>query len=466
MYRQGLGDCFLLQFCEDDRIICKVLIDCGTFDNNDSPQKLRAIAQNIIEEFDGKLDLLIVTHEHQDHVYGFLVAQDLWNKIKIGRYWLAWTEDPVNDLAKDIKRELSKKKQALHAALKMLAKVDSTTLSADQNKRLKGVKDIVQSELSFQGISGRKNVTQEAMDYIRQRAAKGNVEYLYPGKITTVPKLSEIKALVLGPPEDAAKMKRMHSKKEGVMYLDGMSATAATSLVNALIDAEAESSNPEKAFEEKYVYTKRDSNAADEITNLYEKPGEEWRKINDDWLYSADTLALHIGNYTNNTSLALAFYLSSGEVLLFPGDAQLGNWEGWLEHTFRLKDENTGKVNDLRAEDWLKRTIFYKASHHGSHNGTLKDAGLELMDSEKLVIMLPVDKRDPKTSQYGFPYKKLETRIVEKAKSRVIRLDDQKDGFLKQRPSELSVAEYKRFMKSVRFDESELYIEYQLTPNR
>jgi hypothetical protein len=44
----------------------------------------------------------------------------------------------------------------------------------------------------------------------------------------------------------------------------------------------------------------------------------------------AGRLALQLDSDTNNTSLVLAFELGkSGRVLLFPGDAQVGNWLSW-----------------------------------------------------------------------------------------------------------------------------------------
>ena len=55
-----------------------------------------------------------------------------------------------------------------------------------------------------------------------------------------------------------------------------------------------------------------------------------WRRIDRDWLQSAEALALDINRGINNTSLVLAFELQdSKKVLLFVGDAQRGNWKSW-----------------------------------------------------------------------------------------------------------------------------------------
>src|SRR4051794_17979601 len=68
---------------------------------------------------------------------------------------------------------------------------------------------------------------------------------------------------------------------------------------------------------------------------------EHFRSIDDLPLEAFSSLALRMDNYTNNTSLVLAFQLPSGEVLLFPGDAQGGNWKSWAdpEGPLIFKDE-------------------------------------------------------------------------------------------------------------------------------
>src|SRR5262249_31694347 len=64
---------------------------------------------------------------------------------------------------------------------------------------------------------------------------------------------------------------------------------------------------------------------------------DPWRQISDDWLSFATELALKLDRDTNNTSLALAIELvESGKVFLFPGDAQVGNWESWQDRTWQV----------------------------------------------------------------------------------------------------------------------------------
>jgi hypothetical protein len=125
--------------------------------------------------------------------------------------------------------------------------------------------------------------------------------------------------------------------------------------------------------------------------------GADWRRIDGEWLGSATELALALQSYTNNTSLVLALELGDagkGDVLLFAADAQVGNWESWQAWTC---DANGVKVT---GPDLLKRTIFYKVGHHGSHNATLKGHGVEQMKNLQAAI-IPVDEEEAKKKRWG-----------------------------------------------------------------
>jgi hypothetical protein len=80
----------------------------------------------------------------------------------------------------------------------------------------------------------------------------------------------------------------------------------------------------------------------------------EERQLRDE--VSADnSLALMLDDVLNNTSLVLLMRYR-GAALLFPGDAQWGNWSTWLEKS--------------GADAMLGEVTFFKVGHHGSHNST------------------------------------------------------------------------------------------------
>ena len=153
--------------------------------------------------------------------------------------------------------------------------------------------------------------------------------------------------------------------------------------------------------------------------------GDEWswRQIENDWLGAAEDLALKLDSDTNNTSLALAIELSpGGDVLLFPGDAQVGNWLSWgkLAWPKGAKPEDAGAIT---AQSLLARTVLYKVGHHASHNATLRAQGLELMTSPQLIAMIPVDEQMAHKKKWAMPFASLLSRLEERTRGRVIRAD-------------------------------------------
>src|SRR5688500_18148958 len=72
MYRKLLGDCFLI-IVEDDGKYSKTLVDCGILQGTPGGDDwMRKVVDNVYRSFGPKLDLVVVTHEHWDHISGFL----------------------------------------------------------------------------------------------------------------------------------------------------------------------------------------------------------------------------------------------------------------------------------------------------------------------------------------------------------------------------------------------------------
>lgn len=140
-----------------------------------------------------------------------------------------------------------------------------------------------------------------------------------------------------------------------------------------------------------------------------------------DWLNQAEQLALWLDDFTNNSSLVLAFELvKSGKVLLFAADAQTGNWNSWKSIKWKKAPQDFSWLN------LMQQTVLYKTGHHGSHNSTLPD-GLNNMTHEELVVMIPVDKSDPnitKKNGWKMPATNLFRELKKRSKNRVLRMDD------------------------------------------
>ena len=74
----------------------------------------------------------------------------------------------------------------------------------------------------------------------------------------------------------------------------------------------------------------------------------------------------------------------------------------------------------------MKRTIFYKVGHHGSHNGTLKEHGVEQLDALKAAI-IPVDEKEALKKRWGrMPLPNLIAALKAKARPDMVFRTDQK----------------------------------------
>jgi hypothetical protein len=125
-----------------------------------------------------------------------------------------------------------------------------------------------------------------------------------------------------------------------------------------------------------------------------------------------------------------------------------------------VKDAD-GKLQEVKIDDLLARTVFYKVGHQGSHNATLREHGLEKMESPDLVAMIPVHRGTAKDQRWEFPYPPLFKRLNEKARGRVL-LADAKDrrALTKEAKKLLPADEFSAFDEAIKFED--LYIEFNI----
>jgi hypothetical protein len=113
----------------------------------------------------------------------------------------------------------------------------------------------------------------------------------------------------------------------------------------------------------------------------------------------------------------IALEMASGEVLLFAADAQVGNWLSWQDLSWTVNGKQ------VTGPELLSRAVFYKVGHHGSHNATLRDEGLEEM-TQLRVAMIPVDHDMALKKRWGaMPFDALMERLSQLAKDAVVRID-------------------------------------------
>ena len=471
MYRQGLGDCFLITIPAKSGEEFHMMIDCGVVLGTPDPSGvMEKVVQDIIDTTGGEVDLLVVTHEHWDHVSGFNQAEKLFSdkpaegKLHPKQVWFAWTEDPKDKLATKLRAERRGAEDAVRMAVQLLGlgKDIQTTERVD----------------SLVGFFGPASGSTSAALAKVKALVNGKPRFCQPGEPPIV--LSEIPSVrfwVLGPPKDEKLIKKSNPVKGEAYGLDAGPEGSQQFLISGLVrgmgqnnaalteDSIEEPFDPMYAipmaraehvpfFEQRYFGPSTDEGVYDRSKHTPVRD-QSWRRVDSTWLESSETMALQLDSATNNTSLVLAIeIIATGEILLFPGDAQAGNWLSWQQLQWELTDPKSGEKKRVTGPDLLARTIFYKAGHHGSHNATLKEKGLELMMSDDLVVMIPVDHDMAVKKSWGrMPLPDLVERLNVKAKRRVLRIDDpvQTDAdLIKSKPKDVSAAEWAAFTARVK----------------
>lgn len=471
MYCLGTGDCFVLKFSRPNDRPFVMMIDCGSCRGKkedfqfyiDTPAaKDGSAANNLYQKeslrtFIGDtIDLLVVTHEHTDHVTGFDKCEPTFQSFHIRKAWFAWTEepgDPTGDAA-----ALRKKQTEMKTALgKAIAEVKKRNLALAQELEHHPQKEeILVAQTAFIGglnsLAGVNLPLEEGvaaagdndfaltgdplpgMEKIKKllKDKKVPIEYPSPGTTLVLEALPGIRFHVLGPPRSRdfifkdGRQGRDTYKNNIKLEQSALAAKAFDSLgaaelntddlpfaenyvVDAAIqkqvqalppDSRQDFKSPEEDMMARYYWagkyknetlpasdTPKSKTAPAADTLKYED--ESWRKIDDEWLMSAGSLALRLNSHINNTSLALAVESAdSGKVLLLPGDAEYGSWESWhLIENWKGKGRNGKHL----VEDLLNRTIFYKVGHHLSYNGTALEKGINMMPTENIIAMATLD---------------------------------------------------------------------------
>lgn len=444
-YCQGIGDCHLLRFTRDDGTPFFMLIDCGvhTFVLGGAETMRRIVAN--IASVTRRIDVLVVTHEHWDHVSGFRSAAKQFEQIEVDEVWLAWTENPADPQARQLDTYKGQALAALQAASQQLQRRNGL------DARMRGLREGLEAVLGFN--FGAKGDSVRAARNAGVALAQGEVRYLEPAdKPLSPPGLSNLRIFVMGPPRDKALLGVTERASE--MYgLGGPDWSMASALYHGLkanLADLAPGEDPAAPFDPNVgmaLSTVLDENAFDADAGrglrdfirdryagpVHPSPGKKprksadpnrsnqaWRRIDDDWLGTSAELAMQLDNRTNNTSLVLAFeFIDTGRVLLFTADAQVGSWLSWQDLSWRV-DSAT-----VTGPDLLARTVYLKVGHHGSENATLKGKGLELMTNPDLSAFIPTNEKDARKVNWGrMPFKDILEALEERTGGRVIRADD------------------------------------------
>jgi beta-lactamase superfamily II metal-dependent hydrolase len=437
MYNTGsVGDCLLLIFEKKEGNSFNMLIDCGGF--NTSSAFVTPCVEDIKKTCNGTLDLLVVTHQHEDHISGFNLARKVFDTIEVKESWMSWVEDSKDPIAAILKKKYGKKlkevKKETEESLKELK------LHSQYNSPVKGVKKAFdRKKLSItqtlgliafeEGLShgnrlaAGSRTNEDAMGYVKGIGKQ--IKYRLPGEVIKDIKGAEgIKFYILGPPRDEDfKFLKIEEYDEELYHLAATATgtESAESPTERLFGSGISLIKNVSPFGDEY---KMSESERKDFFKLYNSSNYKWRQIETDWLETGNEMAMALNRFTNNTSLAMALeFEDSGHVILLPADAQSGNWMSWHKPDVMksLKKKGGKDTNEL-----LDNTIFYKVGHHGSHNGTASKSGLNKVGDKNLVAFMPLV-QDKVPDIWGgadnFPDGVLYKFLIEKTKGRLIRTD-------------------------------------------
>jgi beta-lactamase superfamily II metal-dependent hydrolase len=334
MYRVGFGDCFLVSV-PDGKKMKHILIDCGVHSQSQF-KGIKEAVQAIDEETGGKVAVVVATHAHADHISGFGTEAETFKTFDVGEVWMPWLEDLSNPKAKK-----------LHAKTAALTALMQAHLAAQGATKDPLVEGITLNAVGAVGRSANGN-NAKALDLLRGGFGdKRRTKYLKAGDVLNdAGGISGLTVRVLAPSTDESFLKQMNPPDAQLYRLDA---------------------NGDVSLDGLEPFADRWTDTTGALDDAYRMTLEQTAAM------PIQALALSVDNYLNNTSLSLLLQYK-GKSLLFPGDAQWGNWTSW-------------------QKDWesiLGDISFYKVGHHGSHNATPHGA-LDLMTSDSVVAMASTD---------------------------------------------------------------------------
>jgi hypothetical protein len=328
MYDVGWGDCFLLRFAYARGAPRHVLIDFGTTASSlaEERERLMPVANDIRERCGGKLDAVVATHRHRDHIGGFTQLKrsaapgNVIARLEPDLVLQPWTENPrvQNGEAK----ALTGIERFLVSLPKALAALGGEFSPQEQSQLLAMAQQNYPNRQAVESLSrlGKRRVYAAA-------GSRTGLEKILPG----------FSVRVLGPVRQAA--------GSWADLLDDQMRETWRSLFPANREW-MEGSDTRPLFPN-----------APHWHPAMAPPRMRWFISQVNRLRASEVMRLARAAHTeiNNTSLVLLIE-GFGHRLLFPGDVELRGWASALSR----KD----------SRDALHDVTLYKASHHGAGNGT------------------------------------------------------------------------------------------------
>lgn len=354
-YQVGFGDCFLLRFSYEDGERRHMLIDFGT--TGLPPDAERSQMLDIANDIAAKvresgprsrLDVVVATHRHADHISGFATNEgagsgDVIASLKPRVVIQPWTEAPDAPPTDWLGPEGEPTGQAFDRRRASLAAMHEVAGQAVDfaNARRGGLPAALAEQLAFLGRDNIKNLS--AVENLMTMGER-NI-YAFHGCQTKLGReLPGIGVHVLGPPtlRQTETIRKQRSRDEDEFW------QLAPRRFQAAADIASEGQDPEQLLFPNAPFDRKSKLLVEHrwLANRIETVNAE--------LMLGIVRALDA--QMNNTSVILVLR-AGAKTLLFPGDAQLENWQYALQSPL---------ANLLTEVD------LYKVGHHGSLNATPK----------------------------------------------------------------------------------------------
>ena len=357
MYNVGFGDCFLITIGysksnDDGRRFHHMLVDLGSTHRPKSRQSIAQVARHIDatirEESAGRLDVLLITHRHRDHLGGF-GSESTANLIAALEPRLVvrpWTDDPLASKGGSHRPvEESSAAFAFHLeGSRTLMEAVQQRFAAAAGRSSRSWAARVKELADLQVANGKAIATLDEIaaaapmvDYVRARD-RLDLRSVMPG----------VSVEILGPPtlEQAPGITTQRADDPDQFWLHQVAA------VDQIADL---SSHGKQLF-------------GDSVLASVAGPGGLYAarflldRIDSQSTQRIFQIAEGFDDAINNTSVVLLLKVGD-KTLLLSGDAQWENWEYTLDRRAREGTKLRQRLADIDV---------YKVGHHGSRNATPK----------------------------------------------------------------------------------------------
>ncbi|HVH46571.1 MAG TPA: hypothetical protein VM925_29725 [Labilithrix sp.] len=379
-YVVGFGDCILVRVPGSPRPK-HMLIDFGKAPGKGGTTKVfPQIAEDIADFCGNHLDLLVMTHEHLDHMEGFYHQRAIFDEMRIDHVWMSLPSHP-DYYERYPDAEPQKRLRALASELRGL--LEGRAMAP-----------------SFESMLENNLSNPERIQYLRDLAKRGTkVHYLARGLKNPPAPFGEGTVRILAPEKDVSTY-YAPGRVKGLEAMGRRELAALAPPSRRRVDgASSSSTNPDTSW-----------SAFPGVKRVPSPPNltpSDWLRLRGAIRSGAVQTVRFIDRAQNYTSLCFRLEVA-GKSLLFPGDAELESWE----------------VMAHKCGDDLGAVDFLKVSHHGSHNGTPLDLLDQLLPRarKKKAVVLVSTKRDVYGTVNPVPDEELMAELSKRA--RVVSTDD------------------------------------------